>query len=273
MPTSLIRCFVVASMGVAMLVASNVRAETPTAKSRIDFARDVRPILSNHCWSCHGPDEATRQAKRRLDRRDTAIAKSESGQFAIVPGQPATSELVARIQSRDDDLVMPPPSAKKPLTAAQQETLRRWIEQGAEFAQHWAFVPPQFAVPPSDGTNAPPKGGTTNNPIDAFILARLAAERLTPSPPPLAEPNVPDDQDITQSDDTLPDEATIKELHFLAPFLCWIRLLSPSRVSASRLRKSVWEASWRAVANRHARTHSAGLPEVAAHPASTTRLQ
>lgn len=182
MPTSLARCFVVVSVGLAPFVTSSANAETPAAKARIDFARDVRPILSNHCWSCHGPDEATRQAKLRLDQRDTAIAKSESGKVAVTPDHPEASELIARIDTRDDDLVMPPPSAKKPLTPAQKETLRRWIEQGAEFAQHWAFVPPQFVVPPLGGTKTPPKGGTTNNPIDAFVLARLQAEGLSPSP-------------------------------------------------------------------------------------------
>ena len=173
---------------VAYFATSEASAQSPAANTRIDFARDVRPILANHCWSCHGADEATREAKLRLDRRDTAIATTESGKVAVTPGQPAASELIARINSRDADLVMPPPSAKKPLTAAQRETLRHWVEQGAEYAQHWAFVPPQrpavpkFVVPPLGGIRIPPKGGTTNNPIDHFILTRLDAEGLSPSP-------------------------------------------------------------------------------------------
>ena len=148
MPTSFPRCFLVVCASLALLIGSAVRAETPTANTRIDFARDVRPILSNHCWSCHGPDEATRQAKLRLDRRDSAIAKTESGKNAVTPGNPKASELVARIDALDDDQLMPPPDAKRPLTPAQKETLRRWIEQGAEFSQHWAFVPPQRLAPP-----------------------------------------------------------------------------------------------------------------------------
>ncbi|MFM9960488.1 MAG: DUF1553 domain-containing protein [Planctomycetaceae bacterium] len=153
-----------------------VEAQAQTAtNTRLDFARDVRPILSNHCWSCHGQDEATRQGKLRLDRRDTAIAKSESDKIAVTPGQPAASELIARINTRDDDLVMPPPSAKKPLTVAQKETLRRWIEQGADFAQHWAFVTPQRPAVPRTTSQI-------SNPIDAFVLARLESERLAPSP-------------------------------------------------------------------------------------------
>ena len=187
MPT-IPRCFVVV-LSLATLVVSETNAQTPAASTRIDFARDVRPILSNHCWSCHGPDEATREAKLRLDRRDTATAKTESGKVAVTPGQPAASELVARISSREEDLVMPPPSAKKPLTAAQKETLRRWVEQGAEYAQHWAFVPPsQPDVPKTKSQISNLKSEISNlkfeisNPIDAFVRAQLAAERLSPSP-------------------------------------------------------------------------------------------
>ena len=169
------QCVLLATFCLASIGAAVVKAEPPAANTRIDFARDVRPILSNHCWSCHGPDEATRQAKLRLDRRDTAIAKSESGKVAVTPGQPAASELVTRINTRDDDLLMPPPNAKKPLTAAQKETLRRWIEQGAEFAQHWAFVPPQRPVVPRTKSQFA-------NSIDAFVRARLEVEQLAPSP-------------------------------------------------------------------------------------------
>lgn len=176
------RCVLLATVCLASIDAAVVKAQAPAANTRIDFARDVRPILSNHCWSCHGPDEATRQAKLRLDRREMAIAKSESGKVAVTPGQPATSELVARIHIRDDDLVMPPPSAKKPLTAAQKETLRLWIEQGAEFAQHWAFVPPQRPTVPSLKSEISNWKSQISNPIDAFVLARLAAEGLSPSP-------------------------------------------------------------------------------------------
>ncbi len=168
------------------LTVTSANAQTPVANTRVDFARDVRPILSNHCWSCHGADEATREAKLRLDRRDTATAKTESGKVAVVPGQPAASKLVARINSRDEDLIMPPPSAKKPLTSAQKETLRRWIEQGAEYAQHWAFVPPSRPVVPrisAEYSVLSTQYSAPANPIDNFILARLEADKLSPSPP------------------------------------------------------------------------------------------
>ena len=148
MPKLLNRTLLIVVTGLAWLTATDADAQTPVANARVDFARDVRPILSNHCWSCHGPDEATRQAQLRLDRRDSAIAKTESGKVAVTPGKPDASELVARIASSDDDRVMPPPDAKKPLSAAQKETLRRWIEQGAEYSQHWAFIPPSRPAVP-----------------------------------------------------------------------------------------------------------------------------
>ena len=178
MPTAFSRCFLVVYTSIASLIAPDVRAETPATSTRIDFARDVRPILSNHCWSCHGPDEATRQAQLRLDRRDSAIAKTESGKIAVTPGNPEASELVSRINARDDDQLMPPPDAKKPLTPAQKATLRRWIEQGAEFSQHWAFVPPQRLAPPQIRNSKL----EIRNPIDGFVHARLEAEGLAPSP-------------------------------------------------------------------------------------------
>ncbi len=161
--------------------------------NRIDFARDVRPILSNHCWTCHGQDEQTRQAKLRLDSREAALSRGESAKFAVIPGKPEQSEVITRINATGDT-IMPPPEAKKPLSAAQKETLKLWIEQGAEFSQHWAFVPPKFVVPPLGGkndvnANTLPQGRTTNlggvpnNPIDVFVLDRLHREGHTPSPP------------------------------------------------------------------------------------------
>ena len=134
----------------------------------IQFAKDVRPILSNHCWNCHGPDETTRQGHLRLDVRDDALHGGESGLAAIVPGKPAESELLKRVHSHDADLQMPPATTKKPLTPDQIETLRRWIEQGAPFAAHWAFVPPQRPAVPTVKNDVWP-----TNEIDRFILHRL----------------------------------------------------------------------------------------------------
>lgn len=152
------------------------QAPSSAGNNRVEFARDVRPILANHCWNCHGQDEATRHGKLRLDGRDAALSKGESGKAAIVSGKPELSEVVARIISDDEDTVMPPVHAKKPLTAVQKETLKRWIAQGADFTQHWAFTSPKR--PPL------PKVTRTDwarNAIDVFVLKHLDAEKLTPS--------------------------------------------------------------------------------------------
>ena len=134
---------VAATVAWAMVPAGASAADAPAAGGRkVDFTRDIRPILSNHCWSCHGPDEKQRKAGLRLDLADGARATLESGVTATVVGKPDESEVVARIEAEDEGEVMPPPSAKKPLMAEQKKLLRLWIEQGAEYAQHWAFVPP-----------------------------------------------------------------------------------------------------------------------------------
>jgi hypothetical protein len=141
------------------------------------YNRDIRPILSNNCFYCHGPDEKKREAKLRLDVRENALAEHDSG-HAIVPGKPDESELLSRILSHDKDEVMPPPKAKKaPLTAEQIATLRRWIEQGAVYEGHWAFLPLNSAPPPAVKDRT-----WVRNPIDQYILARLESEGIRPSP-------------------------------------------------------------------------------------------
>ncbi len=135
----------------------------PALSEEIDFNRDIRQLLSDNCYLCHGPAESTRAADLRLDEREAAI---DSG--AIDPGSPDESELIARIMTDDSDLVMPPPETNKKLTDEQRETLRKWIEQGAEYQQHWAFVP---ATKESDTVD--------RNPIDHFIGTRLKDEGLS----------------------------------------------------------------------------------------------
>ncbi len=143
-----------------------------------DFARDVRPLLSRHCFKCHGPDDATRKSGLRLDLRDAATHPAKSGAIALVPGKVAESELVKRLFTEDADEIMPPPATKIILTPAEKETLRRWVAAGAEYQQHWAFVPPtQPALPKLKDRN------WALNPIDHFILARLEQEGFPPSPP------------------------------------------------------------------------------------------
>jgi hypothetical protein len=151
-----------------LFTISSARAERP-----IEYNRDVRPILIDACISCHGPDSASRQADLRLDRRDDAVELA-----AIVPGDPDSSEMIRRILSEDESEVMPPPETKKHLTAAQKETLVRWIKEGAEYQAHWSLIAPTRPTPPASSA----KADWIRNPIDAFVLAKLEAAGLTPAP-------------------------------------------------------------------------------------------
>ncbi len=150
--------------------APHLRADAP-----LDYNRDVRPILSSVCYQCHGPDAEHREADLRLDVRDNAFAPRD-GKPAIVPGEPSQSELVRRITSTDPDERMPPADSGRELTPEQIDVLRRWIEQGAAWSEHWSFVPPQR--PPLPAVQA---AAWVCNPIDAFVLARLEREGLKPS--------------------------------------------------------------------------------------------
>ncbi|WP_337175521.1 PSD1 and planctomycete cytochrome C domain-containing protein [Paludisphaera sp.] len=138
----------------------------------IEFNRDVRPILSEHCYACHGPDKGQRKAKLRLDVREAALRNS-----VVVPGEPDMSELVMRILSEDDADVMPPRDAHKDLTDAQKRTLQDWIAQGAEYQDHWAYVPPSRRPVPEVS-----RPDWVSNPIDAFLLASLDSNGVEPSP-------------------------------------------------------------------------------------------
>jgi len=164
-------CLVLASAAQSQLNAAALVAP--------DFTRDVRPLLSRHCFKCHGPDEGSRKSGLRLDVREAALKPAKSGASALVPGKPAESELVKRIFTTDEDEVMPPPSTKHQLTSAEKETLKQWIAAGAEYQQHWAFVAPvQTPLPKLSKLKA-----QSSNPIDQFVLARLEKEGLKPSPP------------------------------------------------------------------------------------------
>lgn len=147
------------------------------ASKSIDFMRDIRPILAQNCFMCHGPDEATREASLRLDTREAALAEADSGVHAIVPGAAAASELFVRVKSGEDDLLMPPVETGRKLTPEQIELLREWIEGGAEYAQHWSFQPPVAQPIPKIKDKSWPR-----NEIDDFILARLESLGIKPSP-------------------------------------------------------------------------------------------
>ena len=138
----------------------------------VDFSRDVRPLLSGKCFSCHGPDEETREADLRLDSFESA-----TGSDAIVPGEPMQSEVVRRILSDDPDEQMPPRSSNKSLSDDQKQLLIRWVESGAKYEQHWSFVPPVLPEAPKDASDQ-----WSRNEIDRFIVARLVEEGLSPSP-------------------------------------------------------------------------------------------
>ena len=164
-------------LAVVICVASGWSAE-PARK--LDFNRDIKPILSNNCYFCHGPDEAERKGGvegLRLDSLEGAKADLGSGNFAIVPGQPEKSELLKRITSTVADELMPPAKTGKKLSAKDIETLREWIKQGAPYAQHWAYSPPVSPPLPSIKNQSWPK-----NAIDHFLLARLEREGLQPQP-------------------------------------------------------------------------------------------
>lgn len=156
-------------------LASAQDQSVATASQAVDFNRDIRGILSNRCFTCHGPDDAERQADLRLDSRQGAVADL-GGYSAVVPGKPAESELIKRVTSSDPDLIMPPTGKGKPLTAAEVESLTKWIKQGAEYATHWSYQVPQR--PPLPEVSDPE---WSRHPIDRFIRSRLEREGLTPN--------------------------------------------------------------------------------------------
>jgi hypothetical protein len=152
-------------------------ASDPT---RVEFNRDIRPIVSDTCFKCHGRDKHARKAELRLDVRDEAVKRRESGDSQItpiVPGDTAHSEAWRRIIAKDPDDLMPPPDSHLVLTDKQKETIRRWIEQGAEYQPHWSFLPVKKPAMPHVTHQ-----GLVRNEIDAFVLARLEAEKLEPAP-------------------------------------------------------------------------------------------
>jgi hypothetical protein len=164
------------TLALVLVVAPSGRAEGPPAGGTISFDRDVRPILSDRCFTCHGPDDAERKAGLRLDTKEAALAEMASGSRAIVPSSPDESEVIFRITTDDPTLVMPPPRSGKTLTPDEVRKLTAWVEQGADYRTHWAFVPPVRPELPKVKDL-----GWCRNPIDRFVLAKLEAEGLKPS--------------------------------------------------------------------------------------------
>ena len=141
------------------------------AHGEVSFNRDIRPIMAETCFRCHGPDKSSRMAGMRLDIRDEALKPTRSGATPIVPGDPEKSAIIQRIFAAGAR-VMPPAAIHKELTAAQKNTIRQWVAEGAKYEGHWAYQPVQRVAPPAGAAN----------PIDAFIRARLDREGLKPSP-------------------------------------------------------------------------------------------
>src|SRR5213594_2382081 len=157
--------------------ATVLGAKSPGSTAKVDFNRDIRPIFSEHCYACHGPDEQKRKAGLRLDVKEEAFKELKSGNHALVPGDLAKSALVARISSTDPEEVMPPPKHKKPLKPEEVALLKQWVQEGAQWKKHWSFIPPERPELPAVKDRKWP-----HNAIDYFTLARLEKEKLKPNP-------------------------------------------------------------------------------------------
>ncbi len=164
-----------------LLAAATSIAATASSRAagvdKIEFNRDIRPILADKCFACHGPDEHQRKAKMRLDTRAGAFGVADDGAHPFVPGKPGESEVAARIRSRDPEEIMPPPKFGKALNAAEIAKIERWISEGAVWSEHWSFAPPKRVEPPAIPNQTHPLGA-----IDRFVRARLASEGLQPAP-------------------------------------------------------------------------------------------
>ena len=158
--------------GGLVLATLTILCGSVRAQETLEYNRDIRPILAEYCFACHGADSAARKGDLRLDQREAAV---EAG--ALAPGKPDDSGLLARINSSDPDELMPPPETKKQLTAEDKATLQKWIAQGAEYQPHWSMI-----VPTRPELPAVQNAGWVKNPIDQFILSQLEAQGLTPAP-------------------------------------------------------------------------------------------
>jgi Protein of unknown function (DUF1553)/Protein of unknown function (DUF1549)/Planctomycete cytochrome C/Concanavalin A-like lectin/glucanases superfamily len=170
-----------AALAFAVLAGLTSAAHTsqiaPTAVDRVDFSFQVRPLLSDRCFRCHGPDASKRKAKLRLDTRDGAFKEIEDGWAIVKPGDPGKSELIRRIHSDYEDDVMPPPESHLSLSEAEKALLKRWVAEGADYKPHWSLIPVHGVAVPTV------RDGPTNaNPIDAFVRQRLEREHLQPTP-------------------------------------------------------------------------------------------
>jgi mono/diheme cytochrome c family protein len=168
----------------AMVVALGLLIHVASVQAQdVLYNRDVRAILAENCFSCHGFDQKTREGGLRLDTADGSTSVLESGHAAVIPGNPDDSELVQRIFSHDSTMLMPPPESGKQLTTQQKNILRAWIAQGAEYQKHWAFIPPvRPALPISTDAGSIRSDSGPRNEVDSFIHDRLVRAGIAPSP-------------------------------------------------------------------------------------------
>ena len=164
----------------AIVAAATLMCPSITARAdagKVDFNRDIRPILSENCFYCHGQDPNHRKSGLRLDVREETLKPAETDEIPIVPGDAKASALVQRILSDDRDDQMPPPKSNRVLTAEQKELIRRWVDEGAEYQPHWAYIAPKRPAAP-----AVKRADWPRNEIDRFVLAKLEQNGLAPSP-------------------------------------------------------------------------------------------
>ena len=164
----------------ALLYSSSPQVRAAQASGKVNFSREIRPILSNNCFHCHGPDEQHRKGNGdkglRLDTKEGAFTELD-GAFALVPQHPEKSVLLQRILSHDAEEIMPPPKSGKKISEKEAALLKRWIEEGAEYSGHWAYQKPERVEPPA-ATN--PAWNTS--PVDRFLFQKMRNEGLHPSP-------------------------------------------------------------------------------------------
>jgi hypothetical protein len=178
-------CNKLLAIGVAVLALAGGSAGTAAEKGAIDYGRDVRPILSENCFHCHGQDSKKRMAGLRLDSFEGATA-TRGGRAALVPGQLQSSGIFQRITADNPARRMPPVSSNRRLSEEQIRILNRWIEEGGKYSKHWAFEPPvRPAIPATSPARSPARSNDpwVKNPIDAFVLDRLRQENLKPGSP------------------------------------------------------------------------------------------
>jgi hypothetical protein len=177
--TPLIKLGIAPVLGLLTAALASAGAAEPALPAAVQFNRDVRPIMANTCFKCHGPDLKANKADLRLDLPENArmARRDKTGRVStpIVPGNPGASEVWRRVSSADASQVMPPADSLHLLSARDKEVIRRWIEQGAVYEPHWAYIAPAKAAPPAAGTWA-------RNPIDAFVLRELSEHGISPSP-------------------------------------------------------------------------------------------